>query len=796
MPWSAGNLIESTRQRWQIRAAVVWGLAVAVVMVGVALFLRAPALDTDVLALLPDGHHDVRVAQAVGSALGESTADVLVLLRSSDTNAAREAAATVREVLRERDVALREVDRTVPDPALLEAFQPWRRGLLADAQRDLLLARPPGAWAEMALVQLYSPMASGTGVLDDPLGLGAAWWQSRARGVSHADGEWVLALDGDDAVLLRFQNAGGAFRVDGSMPLADALDVAGSRIASGQGSHVELLAAGVPLIAEAAAAQAAGEMTTIGLGSLLAVIVIVAFSFRGLLPVLLVATSLLVGVGAGLVATWWVFGQVHVLTLVFGAALVGVAEDYGIHYFAARQGDPRRAGIPQLDRLLPGLLLAFVTSALAYAALGLAPFPGLRQMALFSSVGLLAAFLTVACWFPLWPKQAPKPSWLSERLSRSLAVWPRLSPGPAGRHLPGTRSGWLAIGLVVLAVVTAVAGLARLRVDDQLRSLQGVPAGVLERQQQVAALLDAPSPAQFFVVEADDEETLLQREEALIGALHPLREEAVLSDWQAVSEAVPSERRQRQDRELVTALESSVRAHLAEALGEPLPPPAPDAATPLDIATWLASPLSLVERPLWLGEHEGRVASVVRLSGIHPGSLQALSALAGDGVRWVDRTADYSQLLKTYRVQIQGWLGLGVLAIAFALLLRFGRQAWRALVPTLLAGALALGVQGLIGEPLQLFNVLALMLLLGVGIDYGIFLLEHKDDGASWLAVSLGAASTLLGFGLLALSETPALHGFGLTMLVGVGAVWGLSPLFRPWPREAPSGEDSEASAG
>lgn len=764
----------------------------AAVMVGVVLFLRAPELDTDVLALLPDDQHDIRITQALGPALTESTADVLLLLRSADTMAAREAAATVRDVLQEHASSLHEVDTAVPEPAAIEALLPWRRGLLADAQRAELLGRSPEALAEMALAQLYSPMGFGPGVFDDPLGLGAAWWQSRARGVSHVDGEWVVSLDGDDAVLLRFRNAGGAFRVDGSMPLADALDVARSRIATNAGASVELLAAGVPLIAEAAAAQAAGEMKTIGLGSLLAVILLVAFSFRGPLPVLLVATSLLVGVGAALVATWWVFGKVHVLTLVFGAALVGVAEDYGIHYFAARQGDPRRGGVAQLDRLLPGLLLAFATSALAYAAIGLAPFPGLRQMALFSSVGLLAAFLTVACWFPLWPKQAPKTSWLSGRVSRSLAAWPRLSVIQANGRDPGTRSGWLALGIVVLAVVTAIAGLNRLGVDDQLRSLQGVPVDVLERKQQVAALLDAPSPAQFFIVEADDEEALLQREEALIDALRPLREDNVLSGWQALSEAVPSAGRQRQDREAVTALESTVRAHLAEALGQALAPTAPDAPAALDIATWLGSPLSLAERPLWLGEHEGRVASVVRLSGVHPQSLQPLAALAGEGVRWVDRTADYSRLLKAYRVQIQGWLVLGVLAIALALMLRFGRQSWRALVPTLLAGALALGVQGLIGEPLQLFNVLALMLLLGVGIDYGIFLLEHQNDGASWLAVSLGAASTVLGFGLLALSETPALHGFGLTMLVGVGAVWGLSPLFRPRPRGAASRQDSE----
>ena len=71
------------------------------------------------------------------------------------------------------------------------------------------------------------------------------------------------------------------------------------------------------------------------------------------------------------------------------------------------------------------------------------------------------------------------------------------------------------------------------------------------------------------------------------------------------------------------------------------------------------------------------------------------------------------------------------------------------------------------------------LLLLGVGVDYGIFLLEHRDDPASWLAVSLGAASTLLAFGLLALSATPALHSFGLSLLLGIGLVWLLSPCFR-----------------
>ena len=73
------------------------------------------------------------------------------------------------------------------------------------------------------------------------------------------------------------------------------------------------------------------------------------------------------------------------------------------------------------------------------------------------------------------------------------------------------------------------------------------------------------------------------------------------------------------------------------------------------------------------------------------------------------------------------------------------------------------------------------MLLLGVGVDYGIFLQEHPNrrDPIAWLAVGLSALSTLLSFGLLSLSKTPALQAFGLTMLIGTMTVWLIVPCFR-----------------
>ena len=182
---------------------------------------------------------------------------------------------------------------------------------------------------------------------------------------------------------------------------------------------------------------------------------------------MLVALSLLVGCACALSVTAWVFGSVHLLTLVFGATLVGVAEDYGIHYFASRQGRPEAEPASLIRQLLPGLALALVTSVAAYLALGIAPVPGLRQMAVFSCVGLLAALLTVACWFPVLDRGDVRRGRLAEALAHSLARWPR------------AKATWgTGLGAIVIAGL-CVPGFARLAAQDDIRQLQSSPTDLM-----------------------------------------------------------------------------------------------------------------------------------------------------------------------------------------------------------------------------------------------------------------------------------------------------------------------------
>ena len=77
--------------------------------------------------------------------------------------------------------------------------------------------------------------------------------------------------------------------------------------------------------------------------------------------------------------------------------------------------------------------------------------------------------------------------------------------------------------------------------------------------------------------------------------------------------------------------------------------------------------------------------------------------------------------------------------------------------------ALTLATLGLLHEPLNLFHVLSLLLVLGLGVDYAIILREGRSHQAV-LAVFLSMTTTLISFGLLGFSSVPFVRSIGITV--------------------------------
>ena len=738
-------------------------------------------IDTDLLTLLPidERRPALETARKALSTQGERQLVLLVSAQGEEADTPK-AAALLRATLHERLPDLQAQNDFAAFPG--DFYVDYAQGLLTDADLDWLQTAAPDA-AEVAEVAkaaharalnlLYAPFpSSGVSWTSDPFGFFGNWLQSlgEASPLRPSGGEWMVEHAGAEYAVLMYALPESAFASAFQQKLMAALAAAEDKLHA-QFPASQLLRAGVVLHAAAATQQAESEMRLIGLGSLLGAFILIGFVFQSARALRLIVISLVSGAIAALMATLMIFERVHLITLVFGTSLIGITVDYAILVFAQHLGNNEPVWARH-RRLLPTLCMLLLAPVLAHLGLLMTPFPGLIQMGTFAIFGIFGAWASVVLFYPyLLPKTLPLPK-RAGAVTRLLQYWPRWQGG---------RKQW---GIALIALLVLGGGLAQLQSNDDIRSLFTGDPQLIAEQRAVSEIMQLPSPAQIFLISAGDEETLLQREEALIRRLRALMASGKISGFEAVSRWLPSLARQKEAR-VAQAVLQSTRQQLEKELELSAEWAQPDTSTPLKPKIWRDNAISQPFRALWLGETEGgKYASMVLLKGLADKATAAtLAQLAAEApaipeVEWVDQTQEISSLMQRYRHLLTQTLLAACLLAPILLYAFFRRSVWRIITPVLIAGVATLAIMGYVGIPVQLLSILALLLTLGMGIDYAIFLRAHQTHAHTLLATTLAASLTLLSFGLLALSSTPALQALGLTATLGVTLSWLLTPVF------------------
>jgi predicted LPLAT superfamily acyltransferase len=343
----------------------------------------------------------------------------------------------------------------------------------------------------------------------------------------------------------------------------------------------------------------------------------------------------------------------------------------------------------------------------------------------------------------------------------------------------------LRLVLFTILGLATLAGLPRLHADDDVRHMQSLSGALLEQQRKILGLIGDTAGGQFFLIQADDDETVLQKEEALIDALRPKMAEGDLRNFQALARYVPSAARQRENRLLIEKNLAPLReGHLRQLHLDPLPPqPDGEAEPPVLTADQLLStggPFGFLSM-LRLAETDG-VTHVVTLEGVTNLESVAQAATGLQGVRFVDPAANFTSLLGKYRNRAIWLIALSAALMAPLLIWRHGvAGGLRLLPPPLLAVALTPPLRALGGGAFTFFDAMALVLVLSVGVDYAVFCAETSGERrpVTMLAIAMAACTALMSFGLLALSNVAAVHAFGSTMSLGILLAFLLAPMAR-----------------
>jgi len=523
-----------------------------------------------------------------------------------------------------------------------------------------------------------------------------------------------------------------------------------------------------------------------------AVLVLFGIFFRAVRALPLVALPLVVGVVWTAAAAELLYGRINAVSLAFGTILVSIGIDVPIQlYNRLREELTAHPPLHALETTVRSLAGPSLTATLAPAAVffacALSSYRGLGELGVLAGIGLVLNWVAMLTLFPALLARLPH-SW-----------WAR----PAHASRTGGLLG--ALGRVagrrprrVLAVAVVV-GLAALPLGWRAhfdRRLLSQPASMppVRVQAELERKFGEREGALIVLVEDADRTRALARADAWLGEVERLRLAGLVRSYSSTSALFPAPatqaaRRARLVRGDAAAGAERLRRALADAgfdtaPFEPFLRQLADGAPPLTLADPAARELGFLVRAHVHDDASGRTVAtyVYPAAGADAQVLEALRAFARGPTGGVVTGAPVLEgsllaLLQrdTLRVTVAS-------ALAVALLLAVYYRRWRpwlaVMLPLALAWVLFAAALGVLGLPLNLYNLLAVPLVIGYGIDDHVFLVHRYEAepsrGAGHALATTGRAivltslSTMAGFAGLAVARFDGLRLLGLSGALAV----------------------------
>jgi predicted RND superfamily exporter protein len=529
--------------------------------------------------------------------------------------------------------------------------------------------------------------------------------------------------------------------------------------------------------------------------SFFAILLVYAVFYRSLTSLILVFTLLPLSSILTLGVAGYVLGQVTPMAAGFLAVLFGTGVDPSIHlvsrYREARLHLPApEAARESVRHVGPAVLLASGTSALALGAIAIVDRHAMGELGLLAGFGLLANALLL---LPVLPAIFVL---LGDRLKPDAGVGVSAAYG-VSRWLY-RRSAWV-LAAAALGLLYLLSGAGRLRYEASLDGFQPPDLAPVQLDAAMRRHFQEDAPGIAVLLTAKDEESLLRADDAWADVLDGLRARGAVQSFDSLATLLAAQEtarerraaaRERMDIPAATALmrEALPRHGLRV---EPFEP----ALARLDALAAGENPGPVRERhdPEWLSwieeKHLSRVGGDWRTVTwiVADGDAAATAALLRerppplpDGVQaWItgvplvsaEAAHELSRMLPRLVLGAATLLGI-VLALHYRNLRR-AAVVWAPLLASLLA---YVGIHGSAGDAVDLSVLAALPLLLGVGIDDNVFVMDRYLEGGkpgrldetlsgTGRAILVTTLTTVSSFGVMSLSSLPALSKFGFAVM-------------------------------
>ena len=606
---------------------------------------------------------------------------------------------------------------------IIENYERHHYGLLSTKSEKLLREKNYEQIEHNALELLYNPIMQPIGSIDDDpfllltdyvMSLSTTHDISNFTPIQLNDKYYsliMLNVDGDTALSPSIMNE----EVKRLVILQKELST----------KDVKIYLTGTPVHSYYASTKSAGEINLICILSSLFIIGLIYFYFRSLKPLLPIAVTIGAGIWAGFLVTSLIFPTVHILTFVFSTTLIGICVDYTLHFFVSHEKDTSCDEV--IKEIFKSLSVSLLTTASAFIVMLFSNFILLKQIAVFTVTGLATVYLFVILFYPLFCTNIYNPAHIKhfsipEKFTKPI--------------------------LIAAGIIIAV-GLFRIHFDDNIKNMYVPPKHLLNAEKLQSELIKSNEMMSIFVIEGKNLQELLEKEESITYELSKNNVE-----FQSLSKYLPSLKRQKSVQNLkkelylkrlndyAVFLPSDKRREVID-----------EALTPYPLNYNIK--FEALKNNFLINEN----TSIVAAFGYEGGEI--------NGSRVINFQKDISSQIKKCRIICLSLL-LPIFAILYLLLAKIYdfKSAGKIVLPSILAGGVSLGLLGIFNQPVNLFHIIAVFLIIGFGLDYSVFRFGGAKKSAD--AVLISCLTSVFSFTLLALTGFKLISSLGIILATGL----------------------------
>lgn len=508
---------------------------------------------------------------------------------------------------------------------------------------------------------------------------------------------------------------------------------------------------------------ASDEISVISGISIAVIVLLLLVVFKSILPIAGSVFSIAVSVIFAVFATHAVFGKIHMMALLFGTSLIGSSIDYSLHFFINwKCSKTLDTGVKIRNHLFHGLFLSLVSTLLCYILLLFAPYPMLKQVAVFSFTGILSSFLTTTGLFPLIRIPAENKRCIPF-LDRLIAK----DENGTGSQKKKKVIGAALIGLIAsTSLCIIIFNHSKVRIQNDIGSLYKLDGRLKDDMELAHKVLDY-NPSCWLIVSGDSVQEVLENEEKIIPQLP--------DNCVAISRFIPSEKKQKKSFESAEKLlpfvddqyeilgfedgeNENYRREFESAKNRFI---SPEYRMP-DI-------LSSITDMLWIGKVDDKYYSII-LPSIITDEQQYIDLAASDkNVHYANRVTDISKGLDNLTRIIVILFGTALVLIFIVMKFCYSWRDTLKIISIPAMSVLVIVATFVLAElKIEFFCITGVILVLGLGLDYIIYTVQNKGNKIETFAIALSFITTAISFGALALSSFIPIHILGLSIFSGI----------------------------